>query len=184
MKGQRVRLLQRPQPTGARLRRSAAATSVLVFALYLWSTAERRVDEQMHYAHERARQYWSALVEVGVSQDSATTLILRETQDRFAGQSAATIRLPFIVSQDAELTWQSRMLNPLQPTGANLPRTTAESLHVSARRARFEKLFREGREVVERRVLTSSLLWIAAFSLIVIGSSVWLETYVRTSALR
>lgn len=146
---------------------------------YLWLTFARRVDSQLDYAQERARQYWSALVEVGVSQDSATKLVLRDTRDRLVGRGAKAQRAPFLVRLDAELVWQSRMLNPLLPIGADQPRTAAEALFVSVRRASFDRVLREGRSILKRRVFWSSALWSAACLLIGLSSAAPLMRHCR-----
>ncbi|WP_373063288.1 hypothetical protein [Gemmatimonas sp.] len=122
------------------------------FAVLSYLTVERRVDVRVADVCEIGRQLWMTFVEAGISQDSATTLALRDMRGWFEGQAASTPRSPVTMSPAGELVWQPRMRNPLQPANGNLPRSDAEALRLQENRASVERVVRDGRRLVVQRI--------------------------------
>ncbi len=170
-----IERLLRPTSAGIRLRVSVAAAVVATFSACLFSTLDRRVTERVDDRHEIGRQRWMALVESGVSQDSATVVTLRDMHDRLAGQPVSVRNLPLSLATDGELVWQARMLNPLQPNGGNLPRSDVETRLLDERRASVREVIRQGRSAVEQRMLRWSLFFTALSAFAALACVVWFE---------
>ncbi|MCA0375853.1 MAG: hypothetical protein LCH84_09310 [Gemmatimonadetes bacterium] len=101
--------------------------------LLAWHHAsfETRVERQVQRARAHAADYWTGMVQAGVSPDSATPVALRQLRERLAGTAART-SYPFVARTEIDSLWQAVYLNPFLPRAVHTPRTDAELSAVRA----------------------------------------------------
>jgi hypothetical protein len=108
---------------------SAMASAVLAVGWAGWTFAAlaHTVDDDRQRLARDAANRWTALVQGGLTPDSATQEVLADVRARVAGEPRPpTTPLGFTATPSVEAFWQASNLNPLRVYTEALPRSTAE----------------------------------------------------------
>jgi hypothetical protein len=107
----------------------ALSSAVLAVGCAGWTFAAlaHTVDDDRQRLARDAENRWTALVQGGLTPDSATQTVLADVRARAAGEPRPpTKQLGFTATPSVEAFWQASNLNPLRVYTEALPRSTPE----------------------------------------------------------
>lgn len=103
------------------------------------------VEADLKRIHGDASAQWTALVENGISPDSATEFALTDIRARFTGRSRPQASMPFLTNVDLESAWKARMLSPFHKSELTLPRGEGEATFLMETRIDLRNALAAGR---------------------------------------
>lgn len=148
------------------------AIAFLLWSAWTQATLSSRVEQDLKETHASSSAQWTALVETGMSPDSATDFVLSDIRARFAGRSRPQMNTSFVADVDLEAAWKARMLSPFHETELTMPRGDNEAQFLLDTRIDVRNALAAGRPTLRAAREQQSIrrLWVAlAFAVVIVG---------------